>query len=125
LRSLLQSAAGGSPHLLANFILSYLENSPALRASIRGAFEAGDHAALRIAAHSLRGSSSMLGAERLATLCQELETEATQERSSQLALLAVEEESQRVCQALVAVPQTLGLVEEPINPWSAAGSIEN
>ncbi|HYN89698.1 MAG TPA: Hpt domain-containing protein, partial [Ardenticatenaceae bacterium] len=62
---------------LAQLIDDFLEESCVQLAELRAARESGDHAAVGRIAHSVRGSSSQLGGQRLARSCQELETKAT------------------------------------------------
>ena len=51
----------------------YVENAPQLIDAIRRAIAAGDAPALQRSAHTLKGSSASLGAQRMAALCFELE----------------------------------------------------
>ncbi|MBD2093810.1 response regulator [Trichocoleus sp. FACHB-591] len=59
--------------MLAVVIHNYLEDAPKMIAQIQAAVQQQDAAALRYAAHSLKGCSATLGAVTLAQLCQELE----------------------------------------------------
>ena len=63
----------GMPDLLDKVIRIYLDESPALLASIRDAAARDDLETMQDAAHSLKSSSKNLGAERLADLCRQLE----------------------------------------------------
>jgi histidine phosphotransfer protein HptB len=58
---------------LTEVIESYLENTPILLSEIREAHAAGDHEALGRAAHSLKSSSAIFGAEKMVELCRKLE----------------------------------------------------
>lgn len=53
--------------------LLYLSQVPQLLASMRMAVTQGDATALQQAAHSLKSSSSQVGAQQLADLCRQLE----------------------------------------------------
>ena len=52
----------------------YLTESAKCMTALRDAVVQGDALALKTAAHSLKGSSSTMGAKRMAALCDELET---------------------------------------------------
>jgi HPt (histidine-containing phosphotransfer) domain-containing protein len=65
--------AEGEPDLVVELIDLYLEDAPRKLASMREAEAGADAPALRRAAHSLKGSSSSLGAFGAAALCRELE----------------------------------------------------
>jgi len=58
---------------LDSVVTVMLDSTPALCASMARAHAAGDAAALRTAAHQLKGSAANLGARRLPTVCAELE----------------------------------------------------
>ena len=66
----------GAPSLLERVIEIYLTTAPKLLATMRTAIKHGDSEAIRHAAHSLKSSSSNLGATTLAELCRTLEAEA-------------------------------------------------
>jgi len=68
----------GSPDMVAELIALFLQDAPAQLSAMRAALAAGDAAALRHAAHSLKGSSGYLGARRLMALCAEVEQSARQ-----------------------------------------------
>jgi HPt (histidine-containing phosphotransfer) domain-containing protein len=59
--------------LLANVIASYLDESPALLATMHAAIAQSDARMLQKAAHKLKSSSTFLGATVLANICSELE----------------------------------------------------
>jgi HPt (histidine-containing phosphotransfer) domain-containing protein len=64
---------GGAAGLLQQVVQVYLESVPPLIAELRRAGAAGDAAAVRDAAHSLKSSSANLGAARLAEMCRAVE----------------------------------------------------
>jgi two-component system, sensor histidine kinase and response regulator len=64
--------APGEPDPLAELIDLFLSDTPPRIAKILDAFKAGDAAELERAAHSLKGSSSNLGAKCLAAACTEV-----------------------------------------------------
>jgi HPt (histidine-containing phosphotransfer) domain-containing protein len=70
----LQSEA--APDLLARVIRLYLDSAPDLIERMRAGLAAGDHEAVRTAAHTLKSSSANLGAAGLADLCRRLELAA-------------------------------------------------
>ena len=59
--------------MIADLINLFLRDTPERIVAIRIAAEAGDAAALREAAHALRGSTAAVGAPRMADLCASLE----------------------------------------------------
>lgn len=73
LLSLEAAQVEGEPDLIVELIELYAEDTPRRVAAIRGALARRDWAALRRAAHGLKGSSASLGARRVAALCDELE----------------------------------------------------
>lgn len=66
---------------------SFLEDSRARLAQLQAARDAGDLRAVSLAAHSLKGSSSNLGAVALAALCSALERCALQPPAEDVAVL--------------------------------------
>ena len=71
--SLEEAQVAGEPDLVVELIDLYAEDTPRRLAAMKSALAAGDLAALRRAAHGLKGSSASLGARRVALLCEELE----------------------------------------------------
>ena len=65
------------PKLLGEIIDKFVDNAQQQEAEIRRAIERGDCDKLMHAAHSLRGSSSTVGAARMAEICKELENGAS------------------------------------------------
>jgi HPt (histidine-containing phosphotransfer) domain-containing protein len=59
--------------IVAEMIDCYLEDAPELLSAIAQAVAQGDAIALRQAAHTLKSSSTTLGATTLSQLCKELE----------------------------------------------------
>jgi len=79
----------GEPDFVAELIGLYLEDAPRKLAQMREAARAADAAALRRAAHGLKGGSASLGAFGVAAVCAELERACRDDYSSQApALLA-------------------------------------
>ena len=66
----------GRPDLLAEVIAVYLRDTPPRLAALHEAVARTDAAALRREAHGLKGSSSQIGAVKMARLCTELEEQA-------------------------------------------------
>lgn len=89
-----EAQVDGEPDLIVELIDLYAEDAPRRLAAIRSAWAAGDLAALRRAAHCLKGSSASLGARPVETLCEKLEQlpgkELLQEGGLLLASLARE-----------------------------------
>jgi HPt (histidine-containing phosphotransfer) domain-containing protein len=78
------------------------EQSPKLLRELQRGAQAQDADAIVRAAHSLRSSSANLGATRLASLCQELETSARLQQidAASRLLAALESEYLKVCAVL-------------------------
>ncbi|MBK8984960.1 MAG: response regulator [Chloroflexi bacterium] len=72
----LNQSIGGDAKFMAEMIHVYLHDAPILIDRLRQAAVRHDAAALRMAAHSLRGNSAEFGATALVNLCRELETMA-------------------------------------------------
>jgi len=105
----------GEPDVVQELIALFVESSPPLLAALRTTLAQGDGPGLSRAAHTLKGSSSNLGARRLTELCAALEKQG---RSGSLAGAALqvadlEQEYARVCAALA--------LESGAQPVSAAG----
>lgn len=66
----------GEPDPLIEFIDLYLADTPQVLQRLRQAVQAQNPVAVREAAHSLKGSSSNLGADKLANHCRDLESQA-------------------------------------------------
>ena len=88
----------GEPDLVVELIDLYAEDAPRRLAAIRGAWVAIDLAALRRAAHGLKGSSASLGARQVEILCEKLERLSDQEllQGGEMLLACLEREFARV-----------------------------
>jgi HPt (histidine-containing phosphotransfer) domain-containing protein len=69
----------GDEDILGQVIILFQQEAPKQLRALHEASTKGDAAALRFAAHSLKSSSSHVGAVHLAELCKELETMARAE----------------------------------------------
>jgi len=98
LLSLEEAQVEGEPDLVVELIDLYAEDTPRRLAAIRSAWAAGDLAALRGAAHGLKGSSASLGARQVAILCDKLERLSGTEllRGGGMLLTCLERECARV-----------------------------
>jgi two-component system sensor histidine kinase/response regulator len=95
--------AGAASDFVTQLIDQYLAEATLRMAALKDALERRDGPALRLATHSLRGTSSTVGANRLAGMCEELEARARAvsfDRAPAL-LTAIEEEFKRVREALL------------------------
>ena len=72
----LLETVGGDREFLAELIETYLSDSPGLFAELRAAIAAGDAAAARRAAHTLKSTSASFGATDLSAQCREIEAAA-------------------------------------------------
>lgn len=68
--------SGGDPDFVDELIQTYLEDAVAQLEAMRAAADAMSAEALIRPAHSLKGNSASVGAERLAELCRQLEANA-------------------------------------------------
>lgn len=75
--AVLQQYAQRKTGLLERLVTAYLEEAPVYHQNIRAGGAASDFDLVKINAHSLKSSSSNLGAVRLSKLCQELESSAS------------------------------------------------
>jgi CheY-like chemotaxis protein/HPt (histidine-containing phosphotransfer) domain-containing protein len=94
----------GVPNFLAGLISKFLPEARSRLTAIHEAVESADASALMQAAHSLRGSSAVMGAKTLAALCAELEGCARKTEMLDAAGLAsqLENEFRRVREELEA-----------------------
>jgi HPt (histidine-containing phosphotransfer) domain-containing protein len=65
--------AGGANDFVTKLIDQYLAESQSRMAALKDAVERRDGSALRLATHALKGTSSTVGANRLAVMCEEME----------------------------------------------------
>jgi CheY-like chemotaxis protein/HPt (histidine-containing phosphotransfer) domain-containing protein len=65
----------GDPGLVADAMGIFLEELPVRLVSIHRSFGAGPSEDVRAAAHALKGASGMLGADRLSSLCAQMEVD--------------------------------------------------
>ena len=66
------------PKVLGDVIAKFLEHASLQRAAIEQAIGRSDATALKDSSHSLKGSASTVGLERIAEICSELEMAARQ-----------------------------------------------
>jgi PAS domain S-box-containing protein len=87
---------------VVKLIDEYLEEAATRIAALKTAVARGDAPAVKTAAHSLKGSSSTVGAKKLATICDEFEALARNLPLTGTAALivALDDEFERVAQAL-------------------------
>ena len=101
LLSLEGAQVAGEPDLIVELIELYDEDTPRRLVAIRSALAEIDLAALRRAAHGLKGSSASLGARRVAALCDELEALPDEDsaREAEALLTRLEREFERARRA--------------------------
>lgn len=100
----LRTLEEGAPGLIAKLVYLYLSTAPDLIEGIRLAAGSGDLVRVHEKAHALRGSSANMGASRLASFCEGLENESTEDRveAVQASLPALIAEFERVRDLLQA-----------------------
>lgn len=104
LAELRQFQAEGEPDLVQELAEAFQFETPSLLEALHVAVREQQAEALRRAAHNLKGSSNNLGARSMATLSSELESlgkQGTVDGAAEL-VAQLEQEYQRVCQALAA-----------------------
>lgn len=69
-------AVGGDAAACLSLTLTYLDTAPGMHARLQQALQAGEPAAVAHAAHALKGSTTLVGAEQLTGLLQALERRA-------------------------------------------------
>ena len=65
------------PNVVTELLTLFIEHAPPKLQALRDAAAAGDLAALKRAAHSLKGSSANVGARGMQQICEQLEHEVT------------------------------------------------
>ncbi|MEP6915964.1 MAG: response regulator [Acidobacteriota bacterium] len=101
----------GAPDFTRRLIDQFLHEADARVATLKDAAGRGDNPALNAVAHSLKGSSMIMGASRLATLCAEVEGQVASATGGTLApplLAEIEQELVRVHDALTAQRAAMG-----------------
>jgi len=73
-RDLALANVGGDQELLAEIVELFVGESPRMMAAVDRAVASSDAAALRLAAHTLKGSASVFGAQHAVELSFELES---------------------------------------------------
>ncbi|MCF7707695.1 MAG: PAS domain-containing protein, partial [Verrucomicrobia bacterium] len=93
----------GEPDPLVELVDLFLEDAPKKLERIKTSLKSNDTKTLTIAAHSLKGSSSNLGARKLSSLCAELENQAKANNTVESPALIdkIEIEFDRVVKALI------------------------
>lgn len=90
--------------LLKQVIKTYLDNSGKLIQTLEQAWSMGDFKAIRMASHTLKSSSSQVGAHGLAELCRTVENDARNQSydASGQALIAIQQKFAQTCILLQA-----------------------
>ncbi|PXW91343.1 signal transduction histidine kinase [Nitrosomonas sp. Nm84] len=98
--------------LLRQVIQTYLDNANKLMQALEQAWSTGDLKAIRMVSHTLKSSSSQVGAHSLAELCRNVENDAREYRYdiSGQALIAIQQKFMQTCITLKAY-----LDSSPIN----------
>jgi DNA-binding response OmpR family regulator len=104
-----QAIPGGSGDFVADLIDQFLHEAESRVATLRDAARCRDATRLRATAHSLKGSSKIIGAKRLAALCAQLEERSadTPAPDSSVLMAAIEEELVEVRDAFARARQSL------------------
>lgn len=92
----------GEPDIIVELSDLFFANAPGKIEAIRSAIDKGDAKALHVAAHSLKSSSSYLGATKLSAMAKDLENRgrAGNLEGSREVLMQIESEYDRVRSAL-------------------------
>jgi CheY-like chemotaxis protein len=106
----------GADDFVRTLVGQFLEEAGSRLTMLKDAAARSDTSGLKVSAHSLKGSSKMMGAMRLAGLCVELETYIegqTSEQSPTALLAALDQELVRVRRALFAELSAAGPAPQP------------
>jgi DNA-binding response OmpR family regulator len=98
----------GSPDFTRRVIEQFIAEAESLVRAMSAAAASGDRAVLTAAAHSLKGSSGIMGAQRLAALCVQVETqlaESTGRPVTPALMMDIDQELGRVRDALAREQQ--------------------
>jgi HPt (histidine-containing phosphotransfer) domain-containing protein len=97
-------ALGGDAQkeFLTDIVAQFISDTDPVLVEMRDLFDAGDAAAVSRLAHSIKGSCSQLGGQRLSSSCTRLEEASNSDNLSTAttALAAVETDHKDLCQAL-------------------------
>ncbi len=118
LRRLRQLESRAGKAILAEILGSYLGEGPRRLERLREAAASGDTAELAFVAHSLKGSSAQLGAERLAALCRDVELKAREEELEGAAALLGDVEGEFAALAPLLEAERAPAMERPGAPPS-------
>jgi len=101
-RAQADEATGGDDELLKEIVAIFLEDCPGMVEALGQAIDAEDAEAARRAAHTLKGSVSVLGAKALAAAAKEAEDQARTGdiEAAATAFAAVEDETKRLLPVL-------------------------
>lgn len=97
----------GANRLIARVVEAYRGSADKLVPQIRDAVARGDHAGVRLVAHTLKSSSQNVGARQLAQLCAAVEAMA---RSGQV--VGLEASVDALCAEVERAVEALGQLEE-------------
>jgi HPt (histidine-containing phosphotransfer) domain-containing protein len=97
----------GANRLIARVVEAYRGSADKLLPQIRDAVARGDHAGVRLVAHTLKSSSENVGARQLAQLCSAVEAMA---RSGQV--VGLEASVDALCAEVERAVEALGQLEE-------------
>ncbi|MFZ1828988.1 MAG: response regulator [Candidatus Competibacteraceae bacterium] len=100
----------GMPNVLGRVIRLFLDSAPQQIATVRAATQTANASGLREAAHALKSASANLGATDFTELCKQLEMmgKAGQLEEAMEKVVALEENFQRIREALSALPEAQG-----------------
>ena len=102
--------SGGDEQFLAELVETYLTESPVLLERLREAVHNSNSDAVRLNAHSLKGSSAEFGASYLVELCRQMEY-VGRDRDLELAPELLGEIDQEYGRVAYALPRVLHLVD--------------
>jgi len=95
----------GDDQFVASFVATFLSQLTVRLEALQTSAEAGDAAGLRFVAHTLKSTSAMLGAARLADLCVELESRTEGSRAGWTG-------------TVTAIRREGARVRETLSPWN-------
>jgi DNA-binding response OmpR family regulator len=103
LQVIAQFDEAGAPEFTRRLIAQFVQEAEACVHALRDAATRADRAALSTTAHSLKGSSGIMGARRLAALCAQLEREMAASSETPVTPALMSEIEQELIQVRVAL----------------------
>ena len=96
----------GESDLVDTLISLFVEDTTKRLSTLKPALIIGDAAAIKRAAHNVKGAAGNIGAHRLARFCGELEQKASQTGEAEVLISQLEQEFKQVIEVLSSMKNT-------------------